>query len=138
MISGDSYIEGRASAADRIYLSPAEQELFYRSQLAVEDSFAQGRVAEFFAGVDVRAMVEQIANDFEAALARSEIQRHTTVAPRIDVGSRKMKQLQTVEIPIHRGLREISLPLLLVSRPAVHNRQRENERAGKCDGASNN
>jgi len=137
MISGDCDIEGRASVANCVYLSPTKQEFFYRRQLAVKDSFAKGGVAEFLAGVDIRAMVEQIANDFEAALAGSEIQRHTTIAARIDVGARKMKQLHTAEVPIHRGLREISLPLFLVSRLAVHNCQRENQRAGKGDGASN-
>ena len=53
MISGDCYIEGRASVANCVYLSPAKQEFFYRRQLAVETrewermSAAIGRVMKF-------------------------------------------------------------------------------------------
>src|SRR6266446_1038554 len=109
MISIDGYVQRRASVADGIYLSVAKQQLFYGSQLAVEDCFGKRRVAELFSRINIGALIQQVANDFEPALTSGEKKRHATVAARVNVGAREMKQLHAMETSIYRSLREISL-----------------------------
>ncbi len=111
MISVDGYVERRAAVADRVYIGAAKQQLFCGRQLAVKDCFAKGRVAELFARIDVRPLIQQIAHDFEASFAGGEIERQTTVAARVYVGAREMKQLHAMEISVDRSLGEITLAL---------------------------
>ena len=80
VISIDGQIQRGAAFADGVYVGPAKQQFFGGGQLIIKDGFGQGRVAELFSGVRVRALVQQIANDVEAAFAGGEKQRLATVA----------------------------------------------------------
>jgi hypothetical protein len=131
MVSVGGYVERRAAVADRVYIGAAKQQLFYGSQLAIKDSFGKGGVAELFAPIDVRPLIQQIAHDFEAPFTGGEIERQTTVAARVYVGAREMEQLHAMEISVYRSLGEVTLSLRFELWPAAHDRQRESERADK-------
>ena len=129
------HIQRRAIVADRIYLGAAEKKFPDYIQVAIESSFAECGIAQIFAGVNIRASIQEITHDVEPAFTGRQVKRQAAISARINVSAGQTKYLHPAIPAVHDCFCKRALPSLLCRRQDIHNRQREHHRARECVGS---
>src|SRR5258707_14647594 len=88
-------------------------------------------MTQLFASVNVCSFIQQIANYLYVALSCRQKERHATITTRVDSCAGEMKPPHATEVSVHRRQIKGSLSLQFDPRQAIHDRYREQGRAGK-------